>query len=314
MPSVKSAGKYAFSLSVLTAIFYLIDANDILATMATANLWAVIVAIGFALGAQVFSAMRLNRLAFLQEISLTFVKVMLIVLSAVFYGLVVPGGTVAAFVVRFVQLSQEARVESVAATLIVDRVIATVFLIAIGVIAIAFDQAEPAWAIVVAVGIFLAVGIFVFGRRFLLRIMDSLENASNRGLTSRLHESVGRVGRAFLKYSAAESWQILIIVAATLFAHLCGCLVYFTIAKSLGLNFTLLSICWIRSGMILSTMIPVSVAGLGLREVAAIALLVPLGIGEAQAVGFSILVFLVTPFTVGLMGGAAELYRVARPS
>ena len=64
--------------------------------------------------------------------------------------------------------------------------------------------------------------------------------------------------------------------------------------------------------MILSTMIPVSVAGLGLREVAAIALLLPLGTGEAQAVGFSILIFLVTPFTVGLIGGAAELYRVAR--
>ena len=64
--------------------------------------------------------------------------------------------------------------------------------------------------------------------------------------------------------------------------------------------------------MILFTMIPVSVAGLGLREVAANVLLVPLGAGEAQAAGFSILVFLVTPVILGLIGGAAELYPVTR--
>lgn len=314
MPSVKSVGKFAFSLSVLAAIFYLIDANDILATIVSADPGAVIVAIGFAFSAQLFSATRLNRLALLQDISLTFVRVLLIGLSAVFYGLVVPGGTVATFAVRFIQLSQEARVESVVAALIMDRVIATVFLVAVGIIAIAFDQAEPLWAVVIAAGTFLAAGIFVFGRRLFLRMIVWLENASSRDLLNTLHGVAGRIGRAFQKYSAADSGQILTIVAATLLAHLCGCLVYFTIAKSLGLNLTLLSICWIRSGMILSTMIPVSVAGLGVREVAGIALLVPLGIGEAQAVGFSILVFLVTPVVVGLIGGTAELYRVARLS
>ena len=95
-------------------------------------------------------------------------------------------------------------------------------------------------------------------------------------------------------------------------AHLSGCLVFFMIAKSMGLHISFVSACWIRSGIILFTMIPLSVAGLGLREVAAVALLVPLGIAEAQAVGFAILVFLVTPVIVGLIGGAAEWYRIVR--
>lgn len=309
MPSVKSVGKFAFSLSVLAAIFYLIDANAVFAALVNADPWMVIFAIGFALGSQVFSAMRLQRLAILQDISLAFVRVFFIGLSAVFYGLIVPGGTVAAFAVRFIQLSREARVESVAAALITDRVIATIFLIAIGIIAISLDRADPLLAGAIATVAALAVGTLVFGRQLLLRMWNRLKSDSSRLLPVKLHDYASRVSNAFVKYSAADSRQITTIGASTLLAHLCGCLVYYTVAKSLDLNLTLLTVCWIRSGMILSTMIPISVGGLGVREVAAIVLLATLGIGEAQAVGFSILIFLVTPVIVGLIGGSAELYR-----
>ena len=246
----------------------------------------------------------------MQDIALSLGRVFLIGLSAVFYGLIVPAGTLAALAVRFVQLSQEAKVESVAAALIVDRVIATAFLIAVGTITIAFDKAEPLWASVIAVGIVLTAGIFVFGRRLVLRSIDRLDAASRRDSHSRVHGFAERIIGAFQKYSTVGSGQILIVLVASLLAHLLGCLTYFTIMKSMGLNIAFLSICWIRSGMILSTMIPVSVAGLGLREVAAIGLLVPLGVGEAQAVGFSILIFLVTPVIVGLIGGSGELLRL----
>ena len=309
---MRSLGKYAFSLVVLATIFYLIDAHDIFDTMSSIDPAAVLVAVGLALSAQFFSAMRLYRLALLQGISLTYMSVLVVGLSAVFYGLVVPGGSVAAFASRFIQLSREARVESVAVTLIVDRFVATVFLIAIGVIAIVLDQAEASWALPIAVAAFLAAGVLVTGRLVFMRMKSSIKYTSNRDQPNRLKEIANRIGRAFLKYSATDTGQVLIIVTASLLAHLSGCLLYWAIAKSLGLDFTLLSMCWIRSGMILITMIPVSVAGLGLRELAAIALLAPLGIGEAQAVGFSIMVFLVTPLAVGLIGGIAELFRVAR--
>jgi ethanolamine utilization microcompartment shell protein EutS len=52
------------------------------------------------------------------------------------------------------------------------------------------------------------------------------------------------------------------------------------------------------------------VAGLGLREIAAIGLLVPLGFGEAQAIGFSILISLATSVIIGLIGGFSELLRL----
>lgn len=312
MSSAKSAGKYAFSLSVLAAILYLIGATDIFSAVSGANPWMVIVAISLAFFSQVLSAARLTQLVQLQQMSLTLLRVLLIGLSAVFYGLLIPGGSVAAFAMRFIQLSREAQVESVAAALIMDRVIATVFLIAIGIVAISFDRAEPFSAVAVAIGTFLTVGVFMYRRRFLRRMLDWLENASNRDVSTKFRDYAKRIGRAFFKYLEADGRQISIIAGATLLAHLCGCLVYFTIANSLDLNIALLSICWIRSGIILATMIPVSAAGVGLREVAAITLLVPIGIDEAHAVGFSLLILIVTPLSVGLIGGVAELYRVIR--
>jgi uncharacterized protein (TIRG00374 family) len=216
--------------------------------------------------------------------------------------------------VRFVQLSKNASGESVAAALIVDRVVATIFLIAIGVISIAFDLAEPVWAAVVAIGTLSLAGAIWFRRQLALAWFDTWSFLSGRVSTSRVTKIVVRITGAFQKYSLASGPQVFVVLAASMLAHICGCFMYFTLATSMELHISFLTICWIRAAMILSTMIPISVAGLGLREFAAIGLLVPLGIGEAQAVGFSILVFLITPVIVGLLGGSAELFRLLGPT
>ena len=230
-------------------------------------------------------------------------------LSTIFYGLVVPGGAVTASVVRFDQLSRDARIEPVAAALLVDRVIATVFLVVIGAIAIAPDQAERLWAGVIVAGTIFGAGIFAFGRRSSMWVIDRLDNVTSNESSSKLHRFGVGISKAFSNYSTAGGGEVLIVLATSLLAHLCGCLAYYAIATSMDLDISFLSICWIRSGMILSTMIPVSVAGLGLREITTIVLLVPLGFGEAQAVGFSMLIFLATPVIIGLFGGLGELFR-----
>lgn len=306
MPTVKTAARYAFSVSVFTLILYLFDANHVLATIAGADIASVVIAVGFALGAQFFVAIRLKRLLALQDIRLSLRKAFFIGLSAMFYGLVIPGGTVAAFALRLVQLSRDARVESVAAALVVDRVIATVFLVVIGTMTFALDHAESLWVGVIVAGTIFGAGIFALGRRPSTSVIELLDNVES---FNRLHRFSVRFSRAFMNYSTAGGGEVLIVLATSLLAHLCGCVAYYAIATGMDLGISFLSICWIRSGMTLLTMIPVSVAGLGLREIAAIGLLAPQGFGEAQVVGFSILIFLATSVFVGLVGGFGELLR-----
>ena len=62
--------------------------------------------------------------------------------------------------------------------------------------------------------------------------------------------------------------------------------------------------------MIIATMIPISVSGLGLREGASLLLLGGYGIAAEQIVAFSLLVFTVSVVFVGLLGGFLEVRRL----
>ena len=89
---MKAAIRYLFSLSVFTVILYLFNANDVLATLAGTNVTSVVTAVGLSLGAQLFSAARLKQLLVLQGIMLSLRRVLFVGLSAIFYGLMIPGG------------------------------------------------------------------------------------------------------------------------------------------------------------------------------------------------------------------------------
>ena len=307
MAALKTATRYFFSISVFTLILFLFGANDVLATIKNADVTSLLIAVGFALFAQFFSAIRLRQLLVIQNIMLSLGKVFLIGLSTVFYGLVIPGGSIAAFAVRFVQLSRNARIELVAAALVVDRVIATTFLVIIGAIAFSAEYAAPLWFEIILIGIILGTGMAAFGCRSSEWVTHRLDNFANNESPGRLRRFGRRICRALLNYMSANGGQVLIVLTVSLVAHLCGCLAYYVIAIGIGLDLPFLSICWIRSGLILSTMVPVSVGGLGVREITAVSLLVPLGIDEALSVGFSILIFLGTSVILGLIGGLSEL-------
>ena len=307
--AVKTIARYAFSIAVFSLILYLFDANDVLATIKRGDLVTLSAAVIFSLGAYFLGAVRLKALLELQDAALSLTKVFFIGLSAVFYGLVIPGGMIAAFTIRFMQLSRDLRIESVAAALLVDRVIATILLIVVGAMAVAIDRAGPLWLGIITAASTAGIAVFMIGLRLSGQMFEWLDKVSSSGPPGVFRGAMMRIGNAFSNYSSVGYDRILVLLAMSLVAHLSGCLAYYVIASGLGLNISFVSICWVRSGMIFSTMIPVSVAGLGLREIAGIALLYSLGVDEAEAVGFSIMILITTQVILGLIGGAGELAR-----
>jgi hypothetical protein len=73
-----------------------------------------------------------------------------------------------------------------------------------------------------------------------------------------------------------------------------------------------LTIGWTRSAAVLVTVLPVSLAGLGLREGAFVLLLAPYAVAPADALAYSLLAFATTVLAVGLIGGAIEAFRLLR--
>jgi 2-polyprenyl-3-methyl-5-hydroxy-6-metoxy-1,4-benzoquinol methylase len=79
-----------------------------------------------------------------------------------------------------------------------------------------------------------------------------------------------------------------------------------------GIEVSFLAMGWIRCVLILISMIPISIAGLGIREGSLILLLRPFGTIDEEGLAFSLLVFAVSVVLVGLIGsliGGKNLFR-----
>ena len=100
--------------------------------------------------------------------------------------------------------------------------------------------------------------------------------------------------------------------ALGILTHGIGVVAFSLVAGALSLDLSLATIAWTRSAAVLVAILPISVAGLGVREGAMVILLAPYGIGAADALTYSLLAFATTVLSVGLLGGLIEAIRVLR--
>jgi glycosyltransferase 2 family protein len=89
-------------------------------------------------------------------------------------------------------------------------------------------------------------------------------------------------------------------------SHLCMSAVYAATAHALGLEIGLAELLLVGNAIIVATLLPVSVAGVGVREGTAVALLGAIGVSPADALLVAVLGFLATQ-PPALVGGAIEL-------
>ncbi len=118
-----------------------------------------------------------------------------------------------------------------------------------------------------------------------------------------------KLSQAFQRSRHMDNKVLVNSFVLSIVAHLAGVISFWLIAQSLGMALPLLTIGWIRSGMILATMLPITIAGIGVREVAALALLQLYGVETDDAIAFSFLVFATTVVGIGILGGIAETWR-----
>ena len=133
---------------------------------------------------------------------------------------------------------------------------------------------------------------------------------------SSFNRSLSKFYESLSKYRTIPIKSLAFILILSILIHFLDVLVYFLLTKSLGLNVSVVTVGWIRSATILATMVPVTISGLGVREGVLIFLLKPYGVAGEEAFALSILVFLVTIFLIGIIGGLFEvgkmIFKVAK--
>lgn len=232
-----------------------------------------------------------------------------------FYSLVLPGD-LAGGLVGWRRLSRRDRkgVE-VGALLIYLRLINTLSLLLFGLAGIWFAPIAIAPILRVIV-VLMALGLILVALPFFSpKVATAMEKISVKVASGlpvpasllRISETAWQSIRAF--HSLAHPSSLAVLVSISIASQLLGVLSITLLTTMLGIGVPLFALIWIRSAITLVQMLPISLAGIGVREISLVALLYLYGVTEAQALTLS-LVLLGTRLIIGFMGGLFELRDV----
>jgi uncharacterized protein (TIRG00374 family) len=297
---------------ILFFIFNKIPISEVGSAMGQTNLRYAFAAFFMTFLAHVGASFRLKKLCELQNIKLSVFEVFKINTSSRFYGLFLPGGNFTGIAIRFYRLSvfKKKYTEAIFA-MICDRIYATISLCIVGVLFWIMElpnESESYFKLMIIV----LVGLIVV--LILMTLMKPVSIQSTLiGWLSRF-----KFGKIQLPIKLTEyqpqlpSSTMTAMFLLSCLIHIFGIISYYLICVALGLNLSFVSIGWIRSAVILATMIPVSISGIGLREGAMVLLLSIYNIQADDALAFSFIIFSVTVLGIGIIGGIFEATRLLK--
>lgn len=299
----------AVAIAVLLLVFAKVPLSLVSEALGQTQLGWVAAALAVSVVVQLVDAARLRRLTDMYRLGLSIWDLLKITAATRFYGLVLPGGSLSGIAVRCSQLSTRKRNLAAGLSLLADHAVATAAMCAVGIVFWLGERYERGLltgatiiAVLAGVMLLLTVVLSPAGIRAILPI---------RWLIAHLGDRIQAVRDALWPLSQLDRGTLLQIGALAVASNLLRVMVYYLLAQALGLGVSLVTIGWIRSVMIVATMPPVSVSGLGLREGASLLLLSGYGIAAEQIVAFSLLVFTVTA-VFGLLGGVVEVGRLGQ--
>lgn len=297
--------RLAVAAGILAYLFAQVALAEIAAAAASAAPVPLVLAGALALGAQILLAFRLSRLIRSFGLKLEVANLLEVNLAATFYGLFLPAGNVTGLLVRFARVSRRERNYSgIALALVLDRVIATLTLCAVGLIA---GLLSPPHQSSFVLGLFVASLATLLAALSLLMLLPAWFADRWPKLVSRRLEKLWIA----LRQARHLPWRILLAAFALgIGIHLLGTGAYGLVAEALDLEIGWLTVAWLRAAAILIAILPISVSGLGVREGVLLVLMAPYDISGAQALAFSLLAFASTTVALGLIGGLCEARRL----
>jgi len=295
---------------LLYFIFTKIGLSTIIETMGSANLAVLVPALLATILVQLVAAYRLKLLIYAQGLDLQTSQVLEVNLAARFYGLFLPGGILTTTLLRAFKFTQNrSQFARVVTALFADRVLVTLALGFLGFLFCLPAQPDGLW-LLAFVATFTACLIPTYG---LFIRPFSFESGRVMRLLQRLPAKLWtKLSDAFQRSRLGGRKLLVTSLALSVAAHLICTISYWLIAQSLDVPLSLLMIGCIRAGMMLATLLPITIAGVGVREVAAIILLQYYGVEPDTAIAFSMFVFAITVFGIGLLGGLTEAWRFTR--
>ena len=299
--------RFFIAFAILYYLFSKIPLQNVISTIVSAKVSYLIFAFILTIISYLIAGYRLKCFTDRQGMSFSFYQVFEINIATVFYGLIFPGGNIAGGAIRFYKLSsQDKKMAEALASLALDRVTATIALCIVGIVfwLIHLPSNYSYLALMMGIVLFALILVsllFVIGKNPIpvTKIIGLNDSSFISASLKKFSDTVKR----FKEFSLDS---IVFILSISIITQILGVIVYHLLALSLNIDISFLAIGWIRCSVVLITMIPITVSGIGIREGSLLLLLRTYGINEEDALAFSLLIFAVTIVMIGLIGAIME--------
>jgi uncharacterized protein (TIRG00374 family) len=298
--------KIIMSGIILAYLFTIIPLSEILHSIESAEI--ILLFIGLTLTAPInyLSALETQYLTKIQGIRLSVFEILKINLATNFYGFFLPG-TLSGGAVKWYKFSKHGKKSSAAAVVVFNRFLEILMIVFIGIFFSlpAFYSSGNDKLSIVLVLIFVSM-ITIYLLLIRKSGLDFFENIfSVLPLPNFIKEIIRKFTEAMRQFQNLRLKDHLEIIGLLFLYHTIGVFSFFCFAKSLDINLSIWIIGWIRSAMALAIMLPLSFAGLGIREGTLVVLLGQYGVMPNISIALSFLFFL-RNILISLSGGLFE--------
>ena len=289
------------SLALLGLLFYLIPIDQVVSTLANLSWPIFLFAILSQFLARAAGALKVKLIAADQGFELSCAAALRIMLTAHYYSLMLPGPVAGGAVTWLRLLGQGASRGAAAATIVVNRGIGIAVMLALG---------SGAWLLDAGYldSVELGLALILLGST----LVWALQNRTTPAAVG--SEASGRLSRFFdrlMVFRRMAPASKLIVIVSSVAQEAIAAVVIWLFGLAVGLELELLAIFWIRALLQLVLLLPIAIAGLGLREASLIGLGALIGVDPANALTWSLAIFAGT-VVVGAVGGLLEAGVIAR--
>lgn len=248
----------------------------------------------------------------LRGVAVRFRDILVIGLAVRFYSLFLPRALTMG--IRWYRYQQKEKKAEAVALVAFERLIEMLTVTGIAAVFLSWEvRRQPLITDTMAASaclLFLVVVslLSMFVSRRAMTVADFVYSRVSRLLPAGVAHRTDRLFAAVDSFSVVRGAQVASICAASLLSSLFAYTSVYIVALSLDLGLSFHAVAWMRSVVTLMLLVPVSVGGVGVRELGYAGCMSLYGVSGHEAVAFSLGLFTIQ-CAIGGVGGVAELVR-----
>jgi hypothetical protein len=307
--------KITVSFGIIAYLLSIIPATLILKTIGTANIGLLVAAWSIFFSKYMVAAWMLRVLTVRQGITLATLELFKINLITGFYGLLLPGGPVPAGIVRWYRMaSKDNKPAEALSVVLLNRLLDywSLALVALG-FWLLDDVAHSnllLGTVLAAVFIGLSLLYVVSTHQTTWRLFDHLVEALPL-IPEFVRQKLRKLSSSLSQFNGLGLGAHSSVLALCVIRSLLNVATLYCLALAIGIDLSVITIGWAGSLTGLLSILPITYAGLGLREASLIVLFEPYGISKAEIFSLSMLWFSGSVL-VAACGGVLEARQFLR--